>query len=86
MLNIKKNSKKVGKSIPDGISKGRIIEIKNVKNLSNSKQFKDYYNSGMPIDLIVSENTKVSRPLLELIAKSNGSVKRMLSNGKLAKY
>ena len=72
-----KNTKKIGNSIPDAIVNGRIKEIKDVLYLSMSKQFREYVNSGKAIDLIVNSNTKISKPLMDAIIKSGGTVTRI---------
>ncbi|PEO54092.1 hypothetical protein CN567_30920 [Bacillus toyonensis] len=74
-LGLKKNTKKIRNSIPDSLSKGRITEVKDVRKISNSKQFRDYAKMNKPIDLIVSKHSKVSKPLQKLIKNSNGSIK-----------
>ena len=61
--------------IPDSLSKGRITEIKDVRKISYSKQFKQYAKSGKRIDLIVSKHSKVSKPLINAINKSGGKIK-----------
>ena len=71
-----KNTKKIGNSIPDAIVNGRIKEIKDVKYLSMSKQFRDYINSGKPIDLIINSAAKISKPLMDAIIKSGGTIIR----------
>ncbi|MEK5389036.1 putative toxin [Margalitia sp. FSL K6-0131] len=71
-----KNSKKVGKSIPDSLTGGRITEIKDVKYVYKSKQFRDYIRDGRPIDLIVNKHTKISKPLRRAIINSGGRIIR----------
>ena len=71
-----KNTKKIGNSIPDSLTGGRITEIKDAQYVYKSKQFRDYIKSGLPIDLIVRTDTKISKPLEEAIRKSGGSIIR----------
>jgi RHS repeat-associated protein len=73
---LSKNTQKVGNSIPDSLTGGRITEIKDVKYVYNSKQFRDYLNDGRPVDLIVNVNTKIAGPLAREIAKSGGEIIR----------
>jgi hypothetical protein len=47
----KNEFKKIGSSIPDAIKNGKIYEIKDAKYVYKSRQFRDYYDSGMPIIL-----------------------------------
>lgn len=42
-----------------------------------SKQFREYVNSGMPIDLIANSNTQISKPLMDAIIKSGGTITRI---------
>jgi hypothetical protein len=66
--------------IPDALGR-TIIEVKDVKNLSNSNQFRGYLQAsidqGKPIELIVSPRTEsISGPLKNLIrVDSGGSIK-----------
>ncbi|MED3321138.1 putative toxin, partial [Bacillus thuringiensis] len=52
-----------------------ITEIKDVRKVSKTQQFRDYGNTGKPIDLIVSRHSKVSKPLKKLIENSKGTIK-----------
>ena len=62
--------------IPDGLPNTTIVEIKDVKNISNSNQFRAYAASGNEIQLIVSPNTKtISAPLQTQIFNSGGSIR-----------
>jgi len=62
--------------IPDGFPNTTIVEIKDVKNISNSTQFRAYAASGNEIQLIVSPNTKtISEPVQTLIFNSGGSIR-----------
>lgn len=72
-----KNTKKIGKSIPDSLSKGRISEIKDVKYVYKSKQFRDYLGDGRPVDLYVPTRTKISKPLEKAIKRSGGRIIRV---------
>ncbi|WP_270608181.1 RHS repeat-associated core domain-containing protein, partial [Bacillus mobilis] len=74
-LGLQKNTKTVNGRIPDSLSKGRITEIKDVRKVSKTQQFRDYGNTGKPIDLIVSRHSKVSKPLKKLIENSKGTIK-----------
>jgi len=71
-----KNTKKIGNSIPDSLTGGRLTEIKDVKYVYKSKQFRDYIDSGMPIDLIVNTSTRISKPLERAIIRSGGRIIR----------
>lgn len=82
----KNNTTKFGRSIPDGYSNGRITEIKDVKYIYKSKQFRDYINSGKPIDLIVSPQSKVSQPLQDAIKNGGGSIMIRQANGTYTIY
>jgi len=62
--------------IPDAQSTTLITEAKDVVNLSNSDQFRGYFATRRPINLIVSPNTKtISEPLQKLIDASGGSIR-----------
>ena len=62
--------------IPDAQSTTLIIEVKDVVNLSNSDQFRAYFATRRPINLIVSPNTQtISKPLRDLIRDSGGSIR-----------
>jgi hypothetical protein len=55
-----------GKSrIPDFIDGKRIIEVKNTKSISYTKQLRDYHNYAGPgnMDLYVRPGSKISNPL-----------------------
>ena len=65
--------------IPDTLGR-TIIEVKDVKNLSNSDQFRGYLQASIqqekPIELIVSPKTEsISQPLKDLIRRTNGSIR-----------
>ncbi|WP_260984299.1 RHS repeat-associated core domain-containing protein, partial [Bacillus cereus] len=85
-LGLAKNTKKVMGRIPDSLSKGRITEIKDVRKISYSKQFKQYAKSGKRIDLIVSKHSKVSKPLINAINKSGGKIKVRYGKNKYYTY
>lgn len=85
-LGLQKNTKKVNSRIPDSLSKGRIIEIKDVRRISKTQQFQDYEKSGKRIDLIVSENSKVSKPLKEAIDRTGGKIKVRYGKNKYYTY
>ncbi|MGN4092956.1 DUF637 domain-containing protein, partial [Burkholderia gladioli] len=62
--------------VPDGLPGTTIVEIKDVKNISNSNQFRGYAASGNEIQLVVSPNTAtISQPLRELVGQSGGSIR-----------
>jgi len=62
-------------AIPDVQSSGRIVEIKDVRELSRDQQFRIYEQSAKPIDLIVSPKTEViSTPLIDTVRNSGGSI------------
>ena len=62
--------------IPDAISGGTTIECKNICHLTNSDQVRAYQSTTMPIQLIVSPETKtISSSVFDLIYKSGGSIK-----------
>ena len=53
--------------IPDAIFKGeknQLVEVKNVKYLSNTDQFRAYVNQSDDLTLIVRYDTVISEPLL----------------------
>ncbi|PEJ18632.1 hypothetical protein CN675_14975 [Bacillus toyonensis] len=85
-LGLKKNTKKVNGRIPDSLSKGRITEIKDVRKVSYTKQFKAYAKSGKRIDLIVSKHSKVSKPLRNAIRDSGGKIKVRYGKNKYYTY
>ncbi|MEN6630185.1 MAG: hemagglutinin repeat-containing protein, partial [Sulfuricella sp.] len=65
--------------IPDALGK-TILEVKDVKNLSNSDQFRGYLETSVQqnkaIELIVSPRTEsISGPLVKLIEDSGGTIK-----------
>ncbi|MGX5508275.1 RHS repeat-associated core domain-containing protein [Bacillus toyonensis] len=74
-LGLKKNTKRINGTIPDSLSKGRITEIKDVRRVSMSKQFRRYVKTGKRIDLVVSKHSRVSKPLQAAIKKSGGKIK-----------
>lgn len=62
--------------VPDARDGTTIIEVKDVVALANSNQFRGYLETGNPIRLIVSPNTKtISQPWRDLIANSGGSIR-----------
>ncbi|WP_407673125.1 putative toxin [Paraburkholderia sediminicola] len=62
--------------VPDGIKGQTFIEVKDVKDIYNAKQFRGYFASGNAIQLIVSPNTQtISGPLQALINRSGGSIR-----------
>lgn len=62
--------------IPDGFPNTTIVEIKDVKNISNSNQFRGYAASGNEIQLVVSPSTEtISKPVRELVDQSGGSIR-----------
>jgi len=62
--------------LPDALSNGgSIIEVKDVISLSNSNQFRGYFATGKPVELIVStRNVTISEPLEKEILKNGGSI------------
>ncbi len=74
------------KSIPDAMTKDKILEIKNVKNLSNSKQLKMQVENAVKTmreyNLIVSPQTYVSRPLRREVLDAGGNIYQFV-NGQL---
>ncbi|WP_414932101.1 hemagglutinin repeat-containing protein [Vibrio europaeus] len=61
-------------AVPDGLD-GRITEVKDVKDLAVSDQFRIYKDSELPIDLIVSPKTEtISAPLKDLVKDSGGTI------------
>lgn len=71
---IKNTSAIPGGSIPDAIDSGQIWEFKDVKYLTMSKQFRNYFATGMPVNLVVGPDTVVSGPLQSAIVKSGGEI------------
>lgn len=60
--------------IPDATFNGaarELVEVKNVKYLSNTDQFRAYVNSSEPLTLIVRYDTVISTPLLESFRGKN---------------
>ena len=60
--------------IPDAIFKGeknQLVEVKNVKYLSNTDQFRAYVNQSDDLTLIVRYDTVISKPLLEELEAKN---------------
>ncbi|MEI4804094.1 hypothetical protein WAZ07_23370 [Bacillus sp. FJAT-51639] len=53
--------------MPDSLSKGRITEIKDVRKVSMSKQFRRYVQTGKRIDLVV-------KPLQKAVKQSGGTI------------
>ncbi|WP_208596149.1 putative toxin [Psychrobacter lutiphocae] len=69
--------------IPDakiGNKKINLVEVKNVKYLSMSNQFRGYIATKQPIHLIIGKDTVVSEPLRKAIYASKGSIKRYDQN------
>lgn len=86
-LDLVKNKASIeGGSIPDSMTGRRITEIKDVKYIYNSTQFRNYLNTGMPIDLIVSPISKLSKPLYNAIIRSGGSILVRTGAGKYIPY
>jgi len=53
-----------------------IIEVKDVTNLSMSNQFRGYFATGNPVNLVVSPNTQtISTELVNQIIDSGGSIR-----------
>ncbi|WP_407670216.1 putative toxin [Paenibacillus chitinolyticus] len=59
----------------DAIVNGRIVEVKNQAYIYKSGQFRDYLDSGMPIDLIISPRANISKPLKDAIYEKGESIK-----------
>ena len=59
--------------VPDEITKAGIREVKNVKELSFTSQIKDLFlaaqKEGKPLTLSIRRNTKLSKPLQELVKR-----------------
>ncbi|WP_218154823.1 RHS repeat-associated core domain-containing protein [Paenibacillus sp. UNC496MF] len=70
----KGTTEKIGKSIPDSVSNGRITEVKDQKYIYNNSQMRDYAKDGRPIDLYVSPKTKVSKNAQATVRNSGGSI------------
>ncbi|WP_174519762.1 putative toxin, partial [Psychrobacter phenylpyruvicus] len=69
--------------IPDakiGDEKINLVEVKNVKYLSMSNQFRGYIATKQPIHLIIGKDTVVTGPLQKAIYASKGSIKRYDQN------
>lgn len=63
--------------IPDAFGKGNtLVEFKNVKYLSDTKQLRGYEATGKPITLVVNMNTEISQTVRSNILKNNGSIQR----------
>lgn len=52
------------------------ITVYHLKYVYLSKQFRDYFASKKPVDLIVREHTKISKPLERAIKQSGGKITR----------
>ena len=62
-------------AVPDARRAGRIVEIKDWRDLARDRQFQIYEQSGSPIDLITSPKTQsISGPLIDTIKESGGTV------------
>jgi Restriction endonuclease fold toxin 7 len=74
-LGLTKNTASVpGGSIPDAIDNGQIWEFKDVKYQTMSQQFRNYFATGDPVNLVVNPDTVVSGPLQEQIFRSGGEI------------
>ncbi len=64
--------------IPDVVTGQRIVEIKNVIDLSYSTQLKGIVGIGKPVDIILSPRTQnVSQQLWDAVTKNNGNFYRL---------
>jgi Restriction endonuclease fold toxin 7 len=64
--------------IPDVVTGGRIVEIKNVVDLSYSSQLRGIIGIGKPVDIIVSPRTvNISRALWDAVTTSGGKFSRL---------
>lgn len=52
-----------GGSIPDAVDNGQIWEIKDVQCRTMTQQFRNYFATGQPVNLVVNPDTVVSGPL-----------------------
>jgi len=74
-LGLAKNTASVpGGSIPDAIDNGQIWEIKDVQYQSMSSQFRNYFTTGQPVNLVVNPDTVVSGPLQSAVYRSGGEI------------
>jgi hypothetical protein len=75
-LGLTKNTDFAGntRSIPDSIDTGQIWEIKDRKYQAMTKQFRDYFSTGMSVNLVTSPDTVVSGPLQAAIFRSGGEI------------
>lgn len=59
--------------IPDGMTRGTLSEVKNVKKLSYSQQLRDYADhakkEGLQFDLYVRRDTELTQPLIDAISR-----------------
>lgn len=63
--------------IPDAFGQGRtLVEFKNVKYLSDTKQLRGYGATGKRITLVVNMNTDISKTVVTHIQKNDGSIQR----------
>lgn len=61
--------------IPDAFDKGNIlIEFKNVKYLSDTKQLRGYAATNQPVNLVINPDTKYSKTIEEMIFASEGAI------------
>jgi len=77
LAGVKKGIKVGGRNrIPDAVTDNALIEVKNVKSLSFTKQLRDYsaysQQHGLDFVLYVRSNTKLSSPLSKAV--DNGSI------------
>ena len=84
-MGLEKNTRKIegtttkGKAIPDAMTSTRIVEIKDVLRLSNTKQFRigieNAIEAKKSFELVVSgRNAYISQPLREEIFKTGGGI------------
>lgn len=74
--------------IPDAFGNGRtLVEFKNVKYLSDTKQLRGYAETNRPIELVVNMDTKISKTVQDNIMKNGGSIQRFdIKTQKLVPY
>ena len=61
---------------PDAVLQDGILEVKNVKCLSATRQLRAMINSGRRVTIVVNAKTKASGNLLKLLEKAGGTIEK----------
>jgi len=76
-MNMVKNTASFFGRIPDAIKNNQIYEFKNVQYLTRSPQLNVFFETKMPVNLVVRSYTKISSPLMDMVRESHGKIIRL---------